>query len=150
MGRMYCSSVHCSGVATVIVSASLTASVEWQGLCHSAAQGVFSDRKSNSKNTIIVLFLIIKNLLIGVYLGAYTGPVGRGFSRFFAMTRLGGAKRSLASRRWQTAVAFPYQPNLPTEALVDLKVRRRLGRFIPVWGWLKGLAVLRITVIPQR
>jgi hypothetical protein len=50
----------------------------------------------------------------------------------------------------KTAVAFPYQPNLPTEALVDLKVRRRLGRFIPVWGWLKGLTVLRSTVIPQR
>jgi len=66
------------------------------------------------------------------------------------MTRSGSAKRSLASQRWQTAVAFPYQLNLPTEALVDLKVRRRLGRFIPVWGWLNGLAVLRISVIPQR
>jgi len=66
------------------------------------------------------------------------------------MTRLGGAKRSLASQRWQTAVACPYQPNLPTDALIDLKVRRRLGRFIPVWGWVKGLAVLRITVIPKR
>jgi len=52
-----------------------------------------------------------KNLLIGVYLGAYTGPVGRGFSRFFAMTRLGGARRSPAPQRWQNryCLAFPYQ-----------------------------------------
>ena len=31
-----------------------------------------------------------------------------------------------------------YQLNLPTDALIDLKVRRLLGRFIPVWGWLNG------------
>ena len=50
----------------------------------------------------------------------------------------------------KTALAFPYQLNLPTDALIDLKVRRRLGRFIPVWGWLNCFTVLRSTVIPQR
>ena len=44
----------------------------------------------------------------------------------------------------KTALAFPYQLNLPTDALIDLKVRRRLGRFIPVWDWLNGFTVLRI------
>ena len=50
----------------------------------------------------------------------------------------------------KTALAFPYQLNSPTEALIDLKVRRRLGRLIPVWDWLNGFTGLRITVIPQR
>ena len=50
----------------------------------------------------------------------------------------------------KNAVAFPYQLNSPTDALIDLKVRRRLGRFIPVWDWLNGFTGLRITVIPQR
>ena len=44
----------------------------------------------------------------------------------------------------KTVVAIPQQLNLPTDALIDLKVRRRLGRFIPVWGWLKGFTGLRI------
>ena len=48
------------------------------------------------------------------------------------------------------ALAFPYQLNLPTDALIELKVRRRLGRLIPVWGWLNGFTVLRSTVIPRR
>jgi hypothetical protein len=38
----------------------------------------------------------------------------------------------------------------PTEALIDLKVRRRVGRFIPVWGWLNALTGLRFGAIPQR
>ena len=42
------------------------------------------------------------------------------------------------------ALAFPYQLNLPTDALIELKVRRRLGRLIPVWGWLNGFTGLRI------
>ena len=42
------------------------------------------------------------------------------------------------------------QLNSPTDALIDLNVRGRLGRFIPVCGWLKGFTGLRITVIPQR
>jgi len=33
----------------------------------------------------------------------------------------------------KTAVAFPYQLNLPADALIELKVRRHLGRFIPIW-----------------
>ena len=49
----------------------------------------------------------------------------------------------------KTAVALPCLPLL-TDALIDLKVRHRLGRFIPVWGWLDGFTGLRITVIPQR
>jgi len=44
----------------------------------------------------------------------------------------------------KTAVAIPYLLNLPTDALIDLKVGRRLGRFIPVWGWLNGFTGLRI------
>ena len=59
---------------------------------------------------------------------------------------LGGARRSPAPQRCQNRCCLP----LPTEALIDLKVRRRLSRFIPVWGWLNGFTVLRITVIPQR
>jgi len=50
----------------------------------------------------------------------------------------------------KTAVAFPYQLNLPTDALIELKVRRRLGSFISLWAWVNGLSVLRIIVIPQR
>ena len=50
----------------------------------------------------------------------------------------------------KTAVAFPYQLNLPTEALIDLKVRHRLGRFIPIWPNVDTIAHLRITVIPRR
>ena len=39
---------------------------------------------------------------------------------------------------------------LPTDALIDLKVRRRLGRLIPAWDWLNCFTGLRFTVIPQR
>ena len=48
------------------------------------------------------------------------------------------------------ALAFPYQLNLPPDALIDLKVRRRLGRLIPAWDWLNCFTGLRFTVIPQR
>jgi len=44
----------------------------------------------------------------------------------------------------KTAVAVHYQLNSTTDALIDLKVRGRLGRFIPVCGWLKGFTGLRI------
>ena len=60
-------------------------------------------------------------------------------------------------RRCQTqpcpaALAKPLSPSLsnsikfnsPTDALIDPKVRCRLGRFIPVWDWLNGLTGLRI------
>ena len=50
----------------------------------------------------------------------------------------------------KTAVAFPHQLNLPTDALIGIKVQRRLGCFIPALGWLNGFTVLRITVIPQK
>ena len=53
----------------------------------------------------------------------------------------------------QTAVAFPYQFNSPTDALIDIKVRRRLGRFIPIWlnvGTLDTIAHLRIARVLQR
>ena len=48
------------------------------------------------------------------------------------------------------AVAFPDQLNLATDALIDLKVRRRLGRFIPIWRNVDTIAHLRISTIPQR
>jgi hypothetical protein len=35
-------------------------------------------------------------------------------------------------------------PPLPTDALIDLKVRRRLGRFVPIWLNLDTLAHGRI------
>ena len=44
----------------------------------------------------------------------------------------------------KTVVAIPQQLNSPTDALIELKVRRRLDRFIPVWDWLKGFTGLRI------
>ena len=59
-------------------------------------------------------------------LSAFSAPVARDFSvctRFLAVTD----------------AALPRLPNhcclstLPTDALIDLKVRRRLGRFIPIW-----------------
>jgi hypothetical protein len=62
----------------------------------------------------------------------------------------GAALSRSVGKTGNTAVAFPYQLNLPTDALIDLKVRHRLGRLIPVWGWLNGFTGLRITVIPQR
>ena len=47
-------------------------------------------------------------------------------------------------------LAFPYQLNSPTRALIDLKVRGRLDLFIPVWGWRNTLTGLRIGTVPQR
>ena len=38
----------------------------------------------------------------------------------------------------------------PTDALVDLKVRCRLGRFVPIWLNLNALALRHIGPIPQR
>jgi hypothetical protein len=66
------------------------------------------------------------SLHIGVCLGACSGPVARDFS---LRPVLGGDRRSLGPQRWQNRC---YNP-LPTDALIDLKVRRRLGRFIPIW-----------------
>ena len=65
---------------------------------------------------------------------------------------VGGARRNPAPQRWQTRCCHPLQTQLnsPTDALIDLKVRHRLGRLIPVWDWLNGFTGLRITVIPQR
>ncbi len=62
----------------------------------------------------------------------------------------GAALPRSVGKTGNTAVAFPYQLNLPADALINLKVRHRLGRFIPVWDWLNGFTGLRITVIPQR
>ena len=62
----------------------------------------------------------------------------------------GAALPRSVGKTGKTAVGFPYQLNLPTDALIDLKVRHRLGRFIPAWGWLSGFTGLGITVIPQR
>src|SRR3990167_451858 len=56
------------------------------------------------------------------------------------------AQRCLATlaKPLLTAVA-----TLPTDALIDLEVRGRLGRFIPVWGWLHALCGLRVALVPQ-
>lgn len=66
------------------------------------------------------------------------------------MTRLGGARRSPAPQRWQNRCCHP----LPTDALIDLKVRGRLSRFIPIWlnvGTLDTIVHLRVVAaIPQR
>jgi hypothetical protein len=66
------------------------------------------------------------------------------------MTRLGGARRSPAPQRWQNRCCHP----LPTDALIDLKVRGWLSRFIPIWlnvGTLDTIAHLRVVAaIPQR
>jgi hypothetical protein len=64
--------------------------------------------KSKRIRTIIASFWIIKNLPIGVCLDDYTGPVGRGFSRFVAMTRFG---RCLA-QPCPAALAKPAKPLL--------------------------------------
>jgi hypothetical protein len=58
-------------------------------------------------------------------------------------------RRSPAPQRWKNRC---YQP-LPTDALIGLKVRGRLGRFIPIWlnvGTLHTIAHLRIARVPQR
>jgi hypothetical protein len=39
---------------------------------------------------------------------------------------------------------------LPTDALIDLKVRHHLGRFIPCWRNLDTIAHLRVAPVPQR
>jgi hypothetical protein len=53
----------------------------------------------------------------------------------------------------KTAVAVPYQFNSPTDALINIKVRGRLGRFIPIWlnvCTLDTIAHPRTAAIPQR
>ena len=67
-----------------------------------------ADRKLNRISTIIASFWAIKNLPIGVCLDDCTGPVGRGFSRFVAMTRFG---RRLA-QPCPAALAKPLLPSL--------------------------------------
>ena len=57
---------------------------------------------------------------------------------------------ALPRRVGNPAVAFPYQLNSPTDALIDLKVRGRLGPSIPAWGGLNARAGLCIGAIPQR
>ena len=70
------------------------------------------DWKSNRISTIVSSFWIIKNLPIGVCLGAYTGSVGRGLSRSVAMTRFGGVPGAALPRSvGKTAVAVPYKLN---------------------------------------
>lgn len=58
------------------------------------------------------------------------------------------AQRSLAAlvKPMLTAVATPS----PTDALIDLKFRRRLGRLVPIWRNVDTLAHLRVAPVPQR
>jgi hypothetical protein len=59
------------------------------------------------------------------------------------MNILGGDRCSPAPQRWQNRCYHP----LPTDTLIDLKVRGRLGRFIPIWlnvDTLDTIAHLRI------
>jgi hypothetical protein len=56
--------------------------------------------------------------------GAYLGTCGwASCPRFVDMTFLGTARRSPAPQRWQNRCCHPS----PTDALIGLKVRRRLG-----------------------
>lgn len=48
------------------------------------------------------------------------------------------------------AVAFPYQLNSPTEALIDLKVRGRLDPIIRVWRWLNARTGLGMGANPTK
>ena len=73
------------------------------------------------------------------------------------MTRF-GRRQAQPCPAGPAALAKPLLPSLsnsikfnsPTDALIDLKVRGRLCRIVPVWDWLNGFNGLRITVIPQR
>ena len=78
------------------------------GACCEPNNRDIADRKFNRINTIIAILCIIKSLPTGVCLGAYTGPVGRGFSRSVAMTRFG---RCQAQPR-PAALAKPLLPSL--------------------------------------
>ena len=67
----------------------------------------------------------ITSLHVGVCLGAWLGASCPGI---VGMTRLGGARRNAPPQRWQNRCCRP----LPTDALIDLKVRGQLSRFIPI------------------
>jgi hypothetical protein len=85
----------------------------------------------------------ITSLRTWVYLGACSGPVARDFS---VCAFLGSTRRSPAPQRWPNRCCLPS----PTDALIDLKVRRRLGRFVPIWLNLDTLAHGRVAPVPQR
>lgn len=57
---------------------------------------------------------------------------------------------ALSSSFGKPTAASAYQFNSPSDALIDLKVQRRLGRFIPIWRNVDTIAHLRISTIPQR
>ena len=78
------------------------------GACCDPNNRDIADRKSNRISTIIAVFCIIKSLPIGVCLGAYTGPVGRGLSRSVAMTRFGRCQ----AQPCPAALANPLLPSL--------------------------------------
>ena len=61
------------------------------------------------------------------------------------MTRF-GPDAALPRSVSKTAVATP----LPTDALIDIKVRDHLVRFIPIRHNLDTITYLRISTIPQR
>jgi hypothetical protein len=118
----------------------------WQS---TATPSQLADRKSNRTSTMIECFWVLKNLPIGICVGAYTGPVDRDFS---LRRILGGDRCSLPRSVGQTTVTTPL-PTDPTDALIDLKVRHRLGRFIPIWlnvGPLDTIAHLRTSTRPTE
>jgi hypothetical protein len=59
---------------------------------------------------------------------------------------LGSTRRSPTPQRWPNRCRHCS----PTDALIDLKVRRRLGRFVPIWLNLDTLAHGRVAPVPQR
>jgi hypothetical protein len=79
-----------------------------------------ADRKSNRMCTSTAHVWSIASLRTGAYLGGCSVPVARDF---LACPVLGGDRHSPAPQRWPNRCCHP----LPTDALIDLKVRCRLG-----------------------
>jgi hypothetical protein len=106
-------------------------------------QRLGTDRKFNRMSTSMPRGWGITSLRTWVYLGACSGPVARDFS---VCAFLGSTRRSPAPQRWPNRCCLPS----PTDALIDLKVRHRLGRFVPIWLNLDTLAHGRVAPVPQR
>jgi hypothetical protein len=86
-----------------------------------------SGQKNKSHKNNYCILLEYKKAVYWDLKGAYRGQVAEIFRHdsFWAVP-----SASLPRSVGKTAVASPYQLNLPTNALIGIKVRRRLGGFV--------------------